>query len=248
MPLLRVKPCRQPVRPKSRLLRPAGIQVLRTTKPTVVVAADLVEGTGTRSFAAVATLAGDWLVVEVSVQDDNTGTWPVTASGLTFANPSDTGTGGGTRGRILFDTARDGGGGSRTVTITPSVGTRSYRARLSVVRGSDGPANLAGTKTAQTITFARMDAHSMLFLPVVDWSTGAVGTPAWTPGGTTVASQQGANATYVFGRWDDTGQPAQATTGDNGTAYTTPAVAVLEMLGTTTVWPPTLVSSYSGVI
>src|SRR6266581_6135694 len=199
--------------------------------PTAPATADLVEGTGTRSFGAVTTSAGDWIVVEVEAQDDNTGTWPVTATGLTFTQQLDTGTGTGVRGRILDSTAPDAAGGSRTVTVTPSVGTRSYRARLTVVSGSRGPGNAAGVKTAQTISFTRSGYSSMLFVSVMDWSTGAVGSPTWTPGGATVASQQGVNATYVFGRWDNSGPTDTATTGDIGTVYTTPAVAVLEMLG-----------------
>lgn len=200
--------------------------------PTAAATLHLVEGTGTRSFTAQATNANDWLACAVLVQDDNAGTFPVSETTLgTFAIQLDTGTGAGARGRILWTVMNDAAGGTRTVTITPSVGTRSYRGWLTVVRGSRGPGAVAGIKTAQLITLARMGYASMILTALMDWSTGAVGTLQWVPGGATIASQQGTNATYIVGRWDNSGPQGSASTGSVGTAYVTPAVAALEMLG-----------------
>lgn len=200
--------------------------------PTPVSSADLVEGTGTRSFAAQATQAGDYLVVSIQLQDDQAVSFPVTATGLSFTVENDTGTGSGLRGRAIQAQALDAAGGSRTVTITPSAGTISYRARLTVVRGSAGVGGKNKTNLGQTVSVARQGDSSMVFMGVTDWSTGAVGSPVWTPGGSTVASQQGVNATYIFGRWDDSGAAGTANHGISTPSYTTPAVAVLEMLGT----------------
>lgn len=201
--------------------------------PTYPDAKDLVEGTGTRAFAAVTTTAGDWLVVEVVSEQNTAGeTFPATCPTLSFSGQTDNGTGGGDC-RILQVTAPDAAGASRTVTITPSSGTRLYRARLTVVRGSDGPGTGKATSlTAQTVSVARQGNNSGMFMAVGDFSAGAVGSPSWTPGGSTVASQQGSGATYLYGRWDDAGTAGTASHGITSPSYSTPTVAVLEMLGT----------------
>lgn len=207
--------------------------------PTAVAAADLVAGTGARSFAAVTTQAGDYLVVQVQVENDgtsgslNSGMTP-SGGGLTYTTRVDTTSDvAGSRPRIFIFTAPDAAGGSRTVTITPAGSGINYRARLTVVRGSAGPGAAAGIKTAQTISLARQGSNSMILMGVNDWSAGAVGTPVWTPGGATTASEQQAGvATYIFGRWGDSGAAATAAHGISSPSYTTPAVAALEMLGT----------------
>lgn len=201
--------------------------------PTYPVTADLVEGTGTRSFGAVTTNPGDWLVVEVISDNNNAGTAvPVTCTGLTFtiqntvnqASP-------GTHVFSTHSTAPDAAGGSRTVTVTPS-NANAYRAHLTVVRGSGGVGNKAINTTGQSVSLARSGDNSGLFMMMGDWNAGAVGSPVWTPGGATIASQQGSGtATYIFGRLDDSGVAGTATTGISSPAYTTPSFGVLEMLG-----------------
>src|SRR3546814_7881696 len=59
-----------------------------------------------------------------------------------------------------------------------------------------------------------LGANSAMFMTVGDWSAGNVGTPVWTPGGATTASQrQTSVATYIFGRWNDSGSTATASHG-----------------------------------
>jgi hypothetical protein len=204
----------------------------RLSAPTFPATADLVEGTGTRAFGAVTTQAGDYLVVEIIAEQNTAGeTFPVTSSPLAFLGQTDAGTGGGDT-RDLQVVALDAAGGSRTVTITPSNGTRRYRARLTVVHGSDGPGTGRGTSLlSQTVSVTRQDNHSALFMAIGDFTTDAVGSPAWAPGGATVASQTGVGGTYIFGRWDDSGTAGTASSGITSPAYTTPSIAVLEMLG-----------------
>jgi hypothetical protein len=208
-----------------------------TTPPTFPASADLIEGLGTsRAFAAVTTQAGDYLVIQAGLEADDP-TWNLTvtgAAGLTWTLQNDSLAGTGIRSRVYQWTALDATGGSRTVSIGNTVGTSgNYRARLTVVRGSAGPGGKGVTKSAQTVSVTRTGNDSAMFMNVNDWSAGAVGTPTWTPGGSTVASQQGTGATYIFGRWDDSGTAAAASHGISTPSFTTPAVAVLEMLGTT---------------
>lgn len=211
-----------------------------TTAPTAVTGVDLVAGTGTRSFTAQTTQAADWLVVSIQVENSGTSsTFPPTATGITFgAAQVDSGTAANTaKGRALIFAGQDSTGASRTVTITPAGGaaaTLNYRARLTVVRGSAGPGTgKAATDSAQTASITRQGDHSMILMGTTDWSGGAVGSPSWTPGGSTVASElQSGIATYIFGRWDDSGAAGTASHGISSPSYTTPAVAVLEMLGT----------------
>jgi hypothetical protein len=216
----------------------------RNTAPAYPASVDLVAGTGTRSFAAVATSGqspanpgGDWLVVQVQFENDGTpgSNISVSAADLAFAVKRDTGAGTTARSRMHFFAAQDLAGGSRTVTVTPGAGAVNYRARLTVVHTSDGPAQNAGSPTAQTAMMSYTDQHSGVFMGVNDWSAGALGAPTWVPGGSTVASQQQSGvATYIFGRIDDTGTAiAAAAHGISTPSYTTPAVAALEMLGTT---------------
>jgi hypothetical protein len=202
--------------------------------PTYPASADLAEGTGTRSFAAVTTQPGDWLVVEVVSESDDT-LFVVTpsATGLTFTQQTDsTTTTPGAHTLARQHTAYDGTGGSRTVTMTPG-GTFNYRARVTVVRGSAGPGTGKGaSKTAQTISITRQQDHSGIFYAAGDWSNaGTIGTPTWTPGGTTTAAQDGTAADYAFGRWDDSGPAGTAAHGVATPTLSIPSIAVLEMLG-----------------
>ena len=203
--------------------------------PTAVTSADLVEGTGNRSFSAQTTQAGDYLVVGIQVEDGaSSASFTPSATGVTFPGSAnaDSGTANGnSRGRAIVWVGSDAAGGSRTVTITATAG-HSYRARLTVVRGSTGPGGSGADAAAQTVSVTRTGNNSMIFMGVTDWSTGAVGSPAWTPGGSTTASQQGTNATYIFGRWDDSGSSGAASHGISSPCYTTPSVVALEMLGT----------------
>lgn len=199
-----------------------------TVAPTYPATADLVEGTGTRSFGAVTTAAGDWLVVEVIVETSASGTPAMSPLTWTQQNDIDSGA---SRTEVFQFTSPDAAGGSRTIQIIPGT-TAKYRARLTVVRGSTGPGTGKATAAAQTVSVARQGNNSGMFMAVGDWNAGAVGAPAWTPGGSTVASQQGTGATYVFGRWDSSGTAATASHGVSSPAYGVPSIAVLEMLGT----------------
>ena len=204
--------------------------------PTYPAAANLTEGSGTRSFSALSTNAGDWIVVGVSVENNGptqSGHNVPTATGLTFTQQVATGTetDPGSHQRIFFFTAQDSAGGSRTVQVNPT-GSFVYYARATVVRRSTGPGNNASAMTAQTVSLTRSGSNSGVFISVGDWSAGAVGSPTWVPGGSTTASQQGTNGTYIFGRWDDSGAAGSGTTGISAPSYTTPTVAALEMLGT----------------
>jgi hypothetical protein len=233
-------PPRQAYRP-SRIIAPpvasGGGGGGGTTAPTATSTADLAAGLGTRSFAAVTVAAGDYVVVQIIAETDtpstpNTG-MAVTATGLTFVNPVDTGTTvGGAHTRMWIFDAPDASGGSRTVTITPVDGGVQYHAFLTVVHGTNGPGNNASNKAAQTVSLTYSD-HSMIFMGVGDWAAGAVGSPSWAPGGSTTASDTSAGrATYIFGRWNDSGTGSTASAGISSPSYTTPSVAVLEMLGT----------------
>lgn len=201
--------------------------------PTYPVTADLVGGTGTRSFSAVTTLAGDYLVVEIIVENnDSTASFPVTATGLTFTIQNDVNNVTQNSHTRLFQvTAPDSAGGSRTVTITPNT-AKNYRGRLTVVRGSAGIGNKAIATAAQTVSLTRSADNSGIFMAVGDWNAGAVGSPVWTPGGSTVASELvSGTATYIFGRWNDSGVAGIANHGISSPSYTTPSSAALEMLG-----------------
>jgi len=218
-------------------LTAGGAVTVSRTPPTFPLSDDLAEGTGTRAHGSLTTTAGDWLVVEIIAENGVTpgSTITPTCPGLTFTAQNDI------SGAILTDDVRirqfsapDAAGGARIVTLTPGGGALNYRSRLTAVRGSEGPGTGKGTSaTGQTVSVARQRDHSAAFMAVGDWSTGAVGAPAWTPDGATVASQQGIAGTYIFGRWDDTGTLATASHGITSPSYTTPSVAVLEFLGAT---------------
>lgn len=225
-----------------------------TVAPTFPAAANLVEGTGTRSFSALTTVAADWLVVEIVAEANTVGeSYPPTATGLTFTLQTDSGTGPSTDVRVLQYTAPDAAGGSRTVAITPSNAARNYRARVTVVRGSPGPGTGKGqSNTAQSVSVTRQGAQSALFIAGGDFvTTGSVATVTWLPAaGATVASQDGTAADYVFGRVDNAGVAATATTGVNTPTLSTPSVAALEMLGTFMAQfdaPPPVISAYTGI-
>jgi hypothetical protein len=205
-----------------------------TTPPTAVTTADLVAGTGTRAFGAVTTQAGDFVVVGIQVENAQTAAFTPSGTGTTWpgAANADSGQVGLSRGRALIWVGSDTAGGSRTITITASAGI-NYRARLTVVRGSTGVGGTGASSTLQNVSVARTGDDSMILMGVTDWSAGAVGSPVWTPGGSTTASEQQAGvATYIFGRWDDSGPAGTASHGITTPTYTTPTVAALEMLGT----------------
>lgn len=240
-PFLRHFPAGQP--PPTNFLKPwfgadqgAGATSQARTAPTFPDAQDLAEGNGTRSFAAVTCAANDWVVVQVVGEDGGaTALVDVTPScaGLSFTKQVDAGASGDTRHQIW--TAPDGSGGSRTVQLTPSPSaTRTYRARVTVVRGSEGPGGFGSSLTAATASVTRTKDNSAVFMQVGDWSTGAVGSPVWTPGGSTTASQQGANATYIFGRYNDAGTAGTANHGISSPSYTTPSAGALEIFGQAT--------------
>lgn len=197
--------------------------------PTYPASADLAEGSGTRSFSAVSTDPGDWLVVECIGQDGNITAFTPTCAGLTFGKQTDNAAG---TSDVAIEqwTAPDAGGGSRTVQVAVT-GTGSYRAKVTVTRNSSGPGTGKATSlTAQTVSVTRQGTDSGMFYAAGDWNAGAVGSPVWTPGGSTQASEQTANATYIFGRWDAAGAPGTASHGISSPSYTTPSIAVLEML------------------
>lgn len=210
------------------------------TPPTFPDEQHLAEGTGTRAFTAVTTSAGDFLVVAIVSEQNTAGeTFPPSGGGLTYTVRVDNGTGGGDC-RVLIYTALDAAGGSRTVTITPSSGTRLYTAHVTVVHGSEGPSGTGSSLTAQSVGATRTADSSAMFMCVGDFSAGAVGSPSWTPGGSTVASQQGSGATYLYGRYDNAGSAGTETHGIASPSYSTPTVAVLEMLGTSAGAPLTV--------
>jgi trimeric autotransporter adhesin len=206
------------------------------TAPSFPVTADLAAGSGTRSFSAVTTQAGDYLLVEIIVEtNESTDTFTASSSGLTFTSQNDVMHSSAlSHTRIVQTISLDSTGGSRTVQIAqggPNT-LREYRARLTVVRGSSGVGNKAIATAAQTVSLARSGSNSAIFMAVGDWSAGSVGTPTWTPGGSTQASQQTSQGTYIFGRWDSSGATATASHGISSPSYATPSIAVLEMLGT----------------
>lgn len=204
------------------------------TPPTYPDAKDLVEGTGTRSFAAVTTQAGDYLLVETVFESGSGTPAAPTCAGLVFSVENTVqGVSVGDDVEITHYVAPDATGASRTVQCQAN-GALAYRARLTVVRGSGGPGTGKGTSsTAQTVLVTREGDNSGIFMSVGDWSAGALGSPAWTPGGSTTASQQGTQATYIFGRWDDSGAAGTASHGISSPSYGTPSIAVLELLGVT---------------
>jgi hypothetical protein len=216
------------------------------TPPTEPDAAQLAEGTGTRAFASVTTAAGDWVIVQAGVEDNSavSGLTP-TATGLTFTVQNDTGTTPTNHARLFQWSAPDSTGGTRTITITPASGTLNYSGRVTVLRGSTGVGAKANTNVAQTVSLARQGDNSAIILNINDWSAGVVGSPVWTPGGATVNSQQGTNSTYIYGRWDDGLTASTASYGISSPSYTTPGIAVLEMLGTDIVSTPTVNGSAS---
>lgn len=208
----------------------ANLVFQNVTAPTTTTSQNLAAGTGTRSFTAVTTQAGDYIVVQVQGEDGGTlVNVPPSASGLTFTAQVNVGVSG--RPRIQIWTALDTTGGSRTVTMTPSVSNRAYFARLSVLQGVSAIGSARGIQTAQTIT-TPYDPHSLLVMAVSDWDAGAVGSPTWVPGGATTYSEQHATGTFIAGRWDDTGATAATTAaGISAPVYTTPGVGILELRG-----------------
>lgn len=213
------------------------------TPPTIVTTADLAEGLDTRLFDPVTTQAGDWIVFEVVGEDGNLATVTPSVSGVNFAMYTNGGTAG-SKVRVQQWAGIDLAGGSRTITATPSDISRNYVARVTVIRGSDGPSGKIASATGQTISFARQNPNSAVFMIIGDWTAGAVGSPVWTPGGSTVVSQQGSAATYIFGRWDDSGSVVAAVShGISSPSYTTPSIAVLEMQGSTVAAAPVITGS-----
>jgi hypothetical protein len=205
--------------------------------PYEVVATELAGGSGTRAFAALPTVPGDFIVVSLAEENDDptTANSNMTAScsgSLAVPLKTDTGTENpGAHTRIMFWTIADATGGSRTVTITPADSLQRYHARACVVRNASAVGNASNLRTAQSMSFARSADNSLLYMAVGDWAAGSVGSPVWVPGGTTIAAElQAGVATYIFGRWDDSGTTGTATTGISSPSYTTPSVAVLEML------------------
>jgi murein DD-endopeptidase MepM/ murein hydrolase activator NlpD len=209
-----------------------GTQCAIRIAPSFPDSANLTEGSGARGFSAVTTQAGDYLVVEAVVENGLDPDSDITPSGggLTYTPQNDV-SGDFDDVRVYQWTALDSTGGSRTVTLTPT-GTLDYYGRLTVVRGSDGPANTTSSSTGQTVSASWTDKKSTMFMTVGDWSAGSVGSPTWIPSGSTTASQQGSGATYIFGRLDSTGAAGTATHGISSPSYTTPSIAILEMLGT----------------
>jgi hypothetical protein len=197
--------------------------------PTFGTTQNLAEGTGNRTLTAVTLAAGDYVVVQVIGEDGALANVTPSHASLTFTKWADGGASGDTRVQIWV--APDAAGGSRAILCTASIAGRNYRVLATPVSGSGGPVTGAASITGQTVSYTRTGANSAMFMNVGDWSTGAVGSPAWTPGGATILSQQGAAATYIFGRWDDAGGTGTASHGITSPAYTTPAVAVVEMLG-----------------
>ncbi len=208
--------------------------------PTEPDSVSITEVGGAAVFPNLVTQAEDWIVVQAGVEsNDGTSGMTPTAPGLIFTLKNDSGTSPINRSRVFQWTAFDSAGGTRSITMTPG-GTLRYSARATIIRGSEGPGAAANSSTAQTVSLSRLSDHSAVLMNVNDWSTGAVGSPVWTPGGTTIQSQQGSNATYIFGRWDDAGTAGTASHGISSPSYTTPAVAVLEMFGKTSAGTPTV--------
>lgn len=201
------------------------------TPPTYPATQSIVGGTGTRSFPAVTTQAGDWLVVELIFEVSSSVTAP-TMSPLTWTQRTDTGQTGAGDARVRQFTAQDTTGGSRTIQVVPG-STANHRAQLTVVRGSAGPGTGTGASpNGQAVSVTRQGANSGIFMAVGDWNAGVIGTPVWTPGGATIASQrQTGVCTYVFGRWNDSGAAGTASHGISTPAYVAPSVGVIEMLG-----------------
>jgi hypothetical protein len=205
--------------------------------PTYPSTATLTEGSGTRTFASLTTAAGDWIVVSVVGENgDATALVNITPShgSLTFTRQVDAGGTGDVRAQIW--TAHEDpvtGGGSRVITMTPSPSaTHSYHAVATVVRNSTGPGSTGTSITGQTVSVVRSKDNSGLFMAVGDFTTGPVGSPTWIPGGSTIASQAGVQATYIHGRFDYAGAAGTSSSGISSPTYTTPSVAVLEMWGT----------------
>lgn len=199
---------------------------------TTVAVDNLAEGTGTRSHGAVTAPANSWIVVGVIIEAGTTTVFTPSIPGLTFTKQNDTGPSAG-ESQVVQWTAPDVVGGSRTCTITPSVGSSlNYYSHLQVITGSDGPGTGKGINAAgQSVTVTRQAANSMMLMGIASFDTTPVGTPAWTPaGGATTTSQQGSGATYIFGRLDDAGAAANAAHGVTSPAYGNPSSAVLEML------------------
>src|SRR5690348_15267504 len=101
--------------------------------PTAVTSVDLVEGTGNRSFSAVTTQAGDYLVVGIQVEDGaSSASLTPSGTGVTFPRSAnvDSGTANGhSRARAFIWVGSASAGGSRTVTVTATAG-HNYRGRL----------------------------------------------------------------------------------------------------------------------
>jgi len=191
---------------------------------------DLAEGTGTRAMPALTTATTDVIVFSVIAEDAVvTNVTPSSSPTLTWTKRPDVGSASHTRNQIWTSSAV--GVTSVTVTATPSVGGRNYRCRATAAGNVTGYGGTATSGTAQTASLARSGTNSAVFMNVGDWNTGAVGSPAWTPGGSTVASQQGSAATYILGLWSNSGSSGTASTGISSPSYTTPAFAALEVLG-----------------
>lgn len=176
--------------------------------PTYPATAELLEGTGTRSFAAVNVLAGDWLVVEV-IGEDGPSIATITPSGSGVTGTTVRNNIGPTGDvRLQQWTAQCTTSGSLTVTMTPSGGTNPTGARwhalLTVVRGVGGVGVATSSSAGQSISATRQGDNSGVFMTVGDFTVEAVGSPTWLPSGTNLTgSEQGAGATYIFGRLDD---------------------------------------------
>jgi chitodextrinase len=209
-----------------------GVAHADTIAPTVTSSAVLNEAAGTRSFTALTTAANDYLVVEAVLPGDDNTSLTASGGGLTYTKQIDTGSEAtNTHLRHYVWTAPDAAGGSRTVRLTAS-GPYPYVARASVVHGSGGVGAHVANRTTKTVSVTRQGDHSMVFMSGGDWFTNPVGTPAWTPGGSTLTAVRGSEATYVFGRWDDSGTAATASHGvASGVSWTRPGMAVLEMKG-----------------
>lgn len=206
------------------------------TPPVQISRQTLAYGTGTRAFAStITTTAGDWLVVGV-VAEANNATFPPTTTGVTFAQQATAPGGDGQNARVVYYTGREDpvtGGGTRTVTVTPSNGTHGWGAEVRQYRGSDGPGAAQAANSA-SISLTRTQDDSDVVAAVGDWGTVAPGTPTWIPAGVAGDSTvSGANVTGAFGRDADTDAAGASTYGTSAPAWSRPSVVALEVLGTT---------------
>jgi hypothetical protein len=243
----RVATFRRPLTPVQLLRRRPPLRATLPRYPPVLVDSDIIGfsvsvATGSPvNFKSITVAIGDVLTVGVNIEDNN-----FTEALTNFAGTATTsawtrvvGTNSGGNSRVGYWVATVTGAGTLTVRITISGGTPAnswWGASLRQWLNSEGAgASFAGLVQSNNLTEQKSD--STILVNVSDWSATNPGTPTWNGGLTTVTSGRdtgGVHYSWALAKLDDADTVSTTNYGLATPTFTTPTMAMLEVLGSTT--------------